>query len=213
MGQAPCHAEQRAMKRQPTTRTETVGLYNITTTSRPATLEELIKRDEPLPRVREWLEAIGRAIEAIRRAPNKYAAAVLTNAQECSGALTKLHALIREIERGSACDLGTVALAIERSADLAEEWQRLLANAALEKPVKAHQRVSDASRKNNEERARESKQRMLATFATWCNAPNRKASLAGKPAAERARLYLKLRRMPDRAKRQLRAMLKAGEIK
>ena len=201
------------MKRQPTTRTETVGLYNITTTARPATIEELLKPDEPLPRVREWLERIGHSIDAIRRAPHEYAVPIRTNAERCSVALTKLHALIREIERGSACDLGTVALAIERSADLAEEWQQLLVNAALEKPVKAHQRVSDASRTNNEERARKSKMRVLTQFVVWCNNQNRQVALAGMPAAERARKYLRVRRLSDRDKRQFRAMLRAGEIK
>ncbi len=191
--------------------TEQVGLYSVTTTKRAATIEELLKLDDPLPRVRDWIAQVGRSIDAIRKDRKTYSDAVRTNAEQCSGAAAKLHALIGEVERGGPCDLRTVALAIERSADLAEEWQRLLVNAALEKPVKAHQRISDASRKNNEERARESKERVLTQFAAWCN--DRKAVLAGMPAAERATRYLKVRRMSDRAKRLFRAMMRAGEIK
>ena len=194
-------------------RSQQVGLYEVTTTSRPATGEELLKADDPLPRVREWLSAIGTAIVEIRRQPKKYSEAVRVNAEECSVALAKLHALMLEIEHGARVDLGTVAAAIERGADLATQWEQLRVNAVLEKPVKAQRRIGDAGRRNNQDRELQAQERVRREFDEWCRSQRNAADLAALSAADRLHKYFKKNRLPDRTKRRLRAMLRAGKIK
>ena len=205
------------MKRQSTIRTETIGLYRVTTTSRPATIEELLKPDEPLPRVREWLETIGRSIAAIRRSRKQYTAPVRTNAEQCSTALTKLDALMRGIEKGSACDLRTVALAIERSADLAEQWQRLIVNAGLEVPVKKHAASSRTGKGNledqNAKRQRDADAAVSQAFLRWRTDPCRQDALRQFTLEQQLRKYRAIVRLPKRTRDRLGHLLRDDKLK
>jgi len=207
------------MKRRPPPRDEQIGLYKVTTTRRPATLEELLRRDEPLPRVRDWLEQLGRSIAAIRADRKPYSDAVRANAENCSLALTKLHALMREVEQGATCDLGTIALAIERSAELCEEWQRLLVNFALEHPVKAHAAISQTGKKNtaahNAALSRAADERALKTFQAWRDHPSRRTEMLRYSPAEQLHKYRTVARPrpPRSARDRLGRLLREGKIK
>lgn len=208
---------------EPTTRTETVGLYTTTTTSYPLTPDMLPKpapgetvavADDPLRRVRQWLEDVLKAVAAIRAEPEKYLESVRMNAETCSIAVAKLHVLIREIEGGSVCNLGTVALAIERGAELAEKWQQLIVNACLEKSVKAHQRIGDTGRRNaaphNSARQRVADDAARDRFLAWERRV--RATLAGKSVTERLDVYIQTKRPPRSQRGRLRAMIRDGRI-
>jgi len=209
------------MKRRPPPRDEQIGLYKVTTTRRPATLEELLRRDEPLPRVRDWLEQLGRSIAAIRANRKTYSDAVRANAENCSLALTALHALLQEIDRGALCDIGTVALAIERSADLAEEWQRLLVNFALEHPVKAHAAISQTGKKNtaahNAALSRAADEQALKAFQAWRNHPSRSTEMARYSIEVQLRKFRTVsaqsKKPPKRVRDRLGRLLREGKIK
>ncbi len=200
-------------------RSETVGLYKVTRTSRPATIEELLKPDDPLFRVQDWLENIGRSIAALLKEPKKYSEAVIANARECSVRLTMLHSLMREIEQGHSCTLQTVAAAIERSAALAEEWQRLLVNASLEQPVKAHEAITRTGKSNlrigNAEREREADEAALVAFRQWRDHPSRHAETKRYSPEEQLKKYRRTARPrpSKRASERLGRLLRSGTLK
>ena len=175
-------------------RTETatiVGLYQITTSSEPLQVPNLdslrpgetieIARDEPLPRVVTWLDNIRANIHAIRSDP-KAPQSVKAFAERCSVPATWLGQLLNHMKSENAHTTQFVAQAIEIAAELADEWQSLQVNAALEQPVKKYRNITTGGRKNikatNEASQAKADETARQKFNDWRHAKTRVGELS-----------------------------------
>ena len=205
---------------EPRVSKERIGLYDITTTSRPIEIplpfagEPIVLADDPLSRVRTWLDDILRKIGKIR-AGRRWRAAVKAHAERCSVPATRLHILLRGVGENTTHNGPLVAQAIEIAAELADEWQSLITTASLEKPIKRYRNSAHAGRANlaRGNTKAKSDSDAQAKFTQWCGATSRRAVLEGLTPAQRLQKYLKIDKPRDRLRRRLRAMLKAGQLK
>jgi len=203
-----------------------VGLYTITRTSEPIDIANLARDlapgesatmvDEPLSRVKEWLNNIAANVAAIR-SDNNQTESVKLFAERCSIPATRLLQLLNQMGPDSIHTAQFVGQAIEISAELADEWQSLKVNATLEKPVSRYRSSTEAAlantAKNNDKKKADAEQKAVAVFDKWKDNPSRRESLNVLTRPEQVKKFLKVGRPADRVARRLRAMLKDGRIK
>jgi hypothetical protein len=205
---------------------EHVGLYEITRTSRaitpemlpvPSPGENVVITDDPLPRLRRWLEEIYAGILAIGADLQNYPEAVQANAKRCQLAATQLSIFMRAVGEATTHSAQFVAGVAEAAAELADEWHTLKVNAGLQRDVDAHRASAGAGRANRAEQNAQRRSRADAAavqaFENWCLSPSRQSQLSKLSATQRLQKYLKVARPPERQGKRLRAMLKDGRIK
>jgi len=158
----------------------TVGLYELTRTSEPINIDlaklkpgeslELRDRDEPLSRVNDWLSNIMWHIQQIR--DSVQTDAVKAFAERCSVPATRLMIALRDVRDDSTHSGQFLAYVMEIAAELADEWQSLQVNAALELPVTKYRKISAAGARNiakaqNEQRRAEADEKARGVFNNW----------------------------------------------
>lgn len=169
--------------------------------------------DNALVRIYKWVLGIRTSLSQTLSDPSQ-SERVLVIAKHCSDTADGVARLLSGVRMDTTHSAQFVAEAMEAMAFLMAEWHLISDRQLFETPVARYLSMTGVGTANvakrNAKKKANAKKADLKEFEAWKNNPSRSSALAGLSRVDQLKKYLKVAKPTDRARRRLRAMLKAG---